>query len=85
MRAFLLACAAYILVGAGAYFSLNMLQKPSGDAYTRETARIDPGANWRLATTTSPAQTCKQRTVSQWFFVDFGDPAGEPPACSDLQ
>jgi hypothetical protein len=85
MRAFLLACAAYILVGAGAYFSLNMLQESSGDAYTQETARIDPGANWRLVTTTLPAQTCKPRTVSQWFFVDFGDPAGESPACSDLQ
>ena len=85
MRAFLLACAAYILVGAGAYFSLNMLQESSGDAYTGETVRIDPGANWRLATTTSPAQTCKPRTASQWFFVDFGNPAGEPRACSDLQ
>lgn len=85
MRAFLLACAAYILVGAGAYFSLNMLQESSGYAYTQQTARIDPGASWRLATTTSPAQTCKPRTVSQWFFVDFGNPAGEPSVCSDLQ
>ncbi len=85
MRAFLLACATYILVGAGTYFSLNTLQEPSGDAYTRQTARPDPGARWRFVTTTSPAETCKQRTVSEWFFVDFGNPAGEPAACSDLQ
>jgi len=85
MRAFLMACVAYVLIGAGTYFALDSLQEPSGAAYTQPTARIDPSLSWRLATTTSPAQTCKPRTVSQWFFVDFGDPAGELAACKESQ
>ena len=85
MRAFLMACTAFILLGAGAYFSLDAVQESSGAAYTQRTARIDPGWSWRLATTASPAQTCKPRTLSQWFFVDFGDPAGELAACKDTQ
>jgi hypothetical protein len=85
MRAFLVACVAFILLGAGTYFSLDALQQSSGAAYTRQTAHIDPSWSWRLATATSPAQTCKARTSSQWFFVDFGDLAGEPSVCKDTQ
>ena len=85
MRAFLVACVAFVLMGAGSYFSVNALQELSGVAYTQQTARIDPSWSWRLATTSSPAQTCKPRTVSQWFFVDFRDPAGELAICKDLQ
>jgi len=85
MRAFLVACVAFILLGAGTYFLLDVLQQSSGAAYTQQTARIDPSWSWRLATATLPAQTCKPRTLSQWFFVDFGNPAGEPAACKDAQ
>lgn len=85
MRAFLTGCVAYILLGVGTYYLLNALQEPSGAAYTQQTARIDPSWSWRLATATSPAQTCKPRTWSQWFFVDFGDPAGESAACKATQ
>ena len=85
MRAFLVACVTFILLDIGTYFSLNMLQEPSGVAYTQQAARIDPSWSWRLGTTTSPAQTCEPRTLSQWFFVDFSDPAGELAACKDSQ
>jgi hypothetical protein len=85
MHAFLVACVAFVLLGIGTYFSLNTPQEPSGAAYTQQTARIDSSWSWRLATTTSPAETCTPRTVSQWFFVDFRDPAGELAVCKDLQ
>lgn len=85
MRAFLVACLAFVVIGAGGYYVLNSLQEPSGAAYTASGARIDPDWSWRLATTTAPAQTCEPRKVSQWFFVDFRDPAGEAEACSYSQ
>ncbi len=85
MRAFLVACLAFVIIGAGGYFVLNALQEPSGAAYTSGAARIDPSWSWRVATTISPAQPCEPRTLSQWFFVDFRDPNGESSVCSDSQ
>ena len=47
MRAFLTACLVIIAIGTGGYFSLNVLQKPSGFAFSTEAARIDPQMVWR--------------------------------------
>jgi hypothetical protein len=84
MRVFLMACLAFVAIGMGGYFALNSLQKPSGFAYTAASARTDPGWSWRHPTTASQPQ-CTARKSWQWFFVDFGDPAGEPAICSDSQ
>lgn len=85
MRAFLVACLAFIVIGAGGYYVLNSLQEPSGAAYTTGAARINPDWSWREVTTTSPPQNCEPRKSSQWFFVDFRDPSGEPGICSYSQ
>jgi hypothetical protein len=47
MRAFLTACLAIVVIGAGGYFFLNAMQKPSGIAYTTDGARISPKWSWR--------------------------------------
>lgn len=47
MRAYLLACLAIILLGAGGYFFLGTVQQPSGVAYTTAGARINPDWSWR--------------------------------------
>jgi hypothetical protein len=85
MRAFLLACLAVVIIGAGGYYVLNNGQKPSGLAFSTDAARIDPDWSWRAVTTASPAQNCEPRRVSQWFFVDFHDPSGESGLCSYSQ
>lgn len=84
MRAFLLACLAVVVIGAGSYFAVNVTQEPSGLAYTTEGVRIDPSWAWRSAGTTEPttaAEECHVRKPWGWFFVDFGRPHGEPAAC----
>ena len=85
MRAFLMACVVFIAIGAGGYFTLNAMQKPTGTEYTTGGARIDPSWSWRIATTTSKAEPCAPRESWQWFFVDFRHPRGEPGLCSDSQ
>jgi hypothetical protein len=77
MRAFIAACLALIVIGAGGYFGVNAMQQPSGSAYTTDGARIDP--KW-----TSRAD-CGTRTAWEWFFVDFGKPSGESALCSVSQ
>src|ERR1700730_17640417 len=47
MRAFLTACFAIIVIGTGAYFFLDSVQKPSGIAFSTESARINPEWSWR--------------------------------------
>jgi hypothetical protein len=47
VRAFLVACLAILALGAGGFFGLNVMQKPSGIAYTSRGARIDPQWAWR--------------------------------------
>lgn len=84
MRAFLISCLAAVLIGAGGYFALNSLQEASGGAFTAGSDRIDPGWSWRAIATT-PRMQCNPRESWQWFFVDFGDPAGEAKLCSDSQ
>ena len=88
MRAFLTACLVIVVLGVGAYFALNTIQKPSGIAYATDGARIDPQWSWRSASSPAEAATpgassegCELRTASQWIFVDFGTPHGEPKAC----
>jgi hypothetical protein len=85
MRAFLVACVAIVVIGAGGYFSLNAVQQPSGIAYATDGARIDPSWSWRVTTTTPAATPCEPRKVWQWFFVDFRDPNGESALCSISQ
>ena len=85
MRAFLLACLAVVIIGAGGYYTLNNQQQPSGTAYATGATRINPDWSWRVASMTSPAKTCEPRKLSQWFFVDFRHPSGEPGICSDSQ
>ena len=47
MRAFLLACLAVVVIGAGGYFTLASLQQPSGIAFSTDAARINPQWTWR--------------------------------------
>ncbi len=47
MRAFLAACLAIVVIGAGGYFALSVLQRPTGVAYTTDGARISPRWSWR--------------------------------------
>lgn len=85
MRAFLVACVAFIAVGAGGYFTLNAVQNSTGAAYSTNSVRIDPSWSWRVGTSAAPPQQCAPRKIWQWFFVDFRDPKGEPALCSDSQ
>ncbi|MBO0752356.1 MAG: hypothetical protein J2P53_09600 [Bradyrhizobiaceae bacterium] len=89
MRAFLVACLMIIILGTVAYFGLNSIQKPSGIAYATDGARIDPQWSWRSASAdpgvAAPGEGCDARTASQWIFVDFRIPSGEPKACSVSQ
>jgi|HubBroStandDraft_4_1064222.scaffolds.fasta_scaffold289543_1 hypothetical protein len=88
MRAFLVACLAFVVIGAGGYFALGNLQEPSGLAYSTDGARINPSWSWRETSTkspASPADQCEPRKSWQWFFVDFRHPHGEPSICSDSQ
>jgi hypothetical protein len=81
MGAFLAACLAFIVLGAGGYFVLNEVQQPTGTAFSTGAVRIDPNWSWRVAGNKS----CEPRESWQWFFVDFGHPRGEPPLCLDSQ
>jgi hypothetical protein len=83
LRAFVVACLVIVVLGAGAYFGLNTIQKPSGIAYTTDSVRIDPQWSWR--STDAPGAGCGRRAAWQWIFIDFGKPAGEPTACSASQ
>jgi hypothetical protein len=47
MRAFLVACLAIIIIGAGGFFSLNAVQTPTGVGFTTDGARINPKWSWR--------------------------------------
>ncbi len=83
MGAFIAACLAFLVLGAGGYFVLNgVVQQPTGAAYTTDGARIDPNWNWRVST---GDKSCAPRQSWQWFFVDFRQPRGESPLCSDSQ
>ena len=42
MRAFLAACLAIVIIGAGGYFSVNAMQQPAGVAFSTTGVRIDP-------------------------------------------
>src|SRR5262249_35952146 len=95
MRAFLAACLAIVLIGAGSYFALSTLQQPTGVAYTTDRARISPQWSWRAVfrqakaddkaiKTGELADACDMRTAWQWVFVDFGSPKREA-ACSVSQ
>lgn len=83
MRAFLLACVAIVVIGAGGYFLLAALQQPTGVAYATDGARIATNWSWRQPTPNSEQTAeCDARKSWQWIFVDFGDPSGEPAACA---
>lgn len=82
MGAFVAACLAFIVLGAGGYFVLNNVQEPSGTAFSTGAARINPNWSWRVSATD---QNCEPRKSWQWFFVDFRDPHGESSICSDSQ
>jgi hypothetical protein len=47
MRAFLAACLAIVIIGAGSYFALSTLQQPTGVVYTTDGARISTQWSWR--------------------------------------
>jgi hypothetical protein len=95
MRAFLLACLAVFVIGAGGYFFLNAMQEPTGVAYSTDGARISTNWAWRsvsnssgasdLATKSTQADVCDMRKTWQWIFVDFGRPDGESVMCSISQ
>jgi len=85
MRAFLIACAATVALGAGGYFSLNIFQEPTGFAYTAKSARPESSWSWRVTSTVGQGTTCTPRQSWQWFFVDFRDPNGEAVICSESQ
>jgi hypothetical protein len=93
VRAFFEACLVIVILGAGGYFWLNTMQKPSGVAYATDGARIDRQWSCRSAVRQDGAEgaatpevlseECAVRTASQWIFVDFGIPLGESKACLD--
>lgn len=82
-----------VVIGAGGYFWVNTMQKPSGVAYATDGARIDRQWSCRsavrqtgaegLATSDAPSEECAVHTASQWILVDFGIPLGESKACLD--
>jgi hypothetical protein len=47
MRAFIVACLAIVVIGAGGYFGLNATQQSTGIAYSTDGARINPKWTWR--------------------------------------
>jgi hypothetical protein len=47
MRAFLVACAATIILAACGVLALGAIQKPTGVAFSTEGVRIDPSWSWR--------------------------------------
>jgi hypothetical protein len=55
MRAFLIACAAIVILAVGGYVSVNAMQRLSGAAYTTEGARITPSWSWRRLITRAKA------------------------------
>ena len=81
MGAFVAACLAFIVLGAGGYFGLSAMQQPSGAAFTSSGAQIDPGWSWRA----EDNKACEPRPGWQLFFVDFGTPKGEAKSCSVSQ
>jgi hypothetical protein len=83
MRAFLVACLAFVIIGAGGYFLLASVQEPSGVAYTTNGARIS--TNWSWRSVGSRAGECDARKSWQWVFVDLGKPEGESATCSISQ
>jgi hypothetical protein len=95
MRAFLLACLAIVVVGAGGYFFLSALQEPTGIAYATDSARINVDWAWRSvfnpgsanesAMKSAQGEACDKRKTWQWIFVDLGKPDGESAICSDSQ
>ena len=85
MGAFVAACLAFIVLGAGGYFALSAVQKPAGVAYSTGAARIDPDWSWRVPTGAQGNEACEPRPSWQWFFVDFGTPEGEAKVCTDSQ
>jgi hypothetical protein len=86
MRAIIVAGIVALVLGASNYFALNARQTPTGAGYADSSVRIDPHWNWRGVTTESGTETaCEPRRASQWFFVDFHRPAGEPRLCSYSQ
>jgi hypothetical protein len=81
MGAFIAACLAFVVFGAGGYFVLNEVQQPSGAAFSSGAARIDPNWSWRA----TGDKSCEPRESWEWFFVDFGTPEGEAKTCSVSQ
>jgi hypothetical protein len=84
------ACLEIVIIGIGGHFFLNAMQQPAGVAYSSTEARIDPSWSWRSvlsgAVVGDPtSDQCTARTASQWIFVDFHDPNGEPSICSISQ
>ena len=96
MRVFLIACLAIVVVGVGAFLTLNSVQRPAGTAYTTDGARINPKWSWRqvvgrpkaapqtvamaLPTAGALGEDC---TASAWSFIlaDFSSTATADPDC----
>ena len=85
MGAFIAACLAFIVLGAGGFFVLNEAQQPAAAAYSSQGVRIEPSWSWRVPTGAAGEESCQPRHSWQWFFVDFRRPRGESPLCSDSQ
>jgi hypothetical protein len=88
MRVFLAACVAIIIIAITAYFTVNVMQRPSGIAYTTEGARIDPSWTSRrlLSRTSTPVaqvgmDECDGATTWRWVLVDLSGNAREAPDC----
>lgn len=83
MRAFLLACVAIVVIGAGGYFLLAWMQQPTGVANAGGATRISTNWSWRRPT--QNAECDAHKSWWQWIFVDFGNPSGESAACAISQ
>jgi len=81
MGAFVAACLAFIVLGAGGFFALSEMQQSTGAALTSGAARIDPSWSSR----TQGDEACEPRPSWQLFSIDFGTAKGEAKACSVSQ
>jgi hypothetical protein len=85
MRVIIASAVAAVILGAVSYFSLNARQMPSGIVFTAASAHIDPSWVWRSSPAEHGTAACTSRRSSQWIFVDFHRPTGEPRLCSYSQ
>ena len=98
MRVFLIACVAVVVLAVGAFLSLSTVQKPSGQRWTTEGARISPGWSFRqifarkkaapntvamaMPSGDSTEDTCDVSNAWAMILADFSSPEAATDACA---